>query len=101
MAGLLLSPVLLTCVSPCRVVVERFILCGDYSQGVARIQCTRCKKSLDRLDGWQTRGLAYPAQIIGFPITSFMTAGAYPAAVLEAVAERVKGWFPRFELRAG
>ena len=27
------------------------------------------KKSLDRLDGWQTRGLAYPAQFIGFPIT--------------------------------
>jgi hypothetical protein len=27
------------------------------------------KKSLDCLDGRQTRGLAYPAQIIGFPIT--------------------------------
>jgi len=27
------------------------------------------KNSLDRLDGRQTRGLAYPAQIIGFPIT--------------------------------
>jgi len=30
------------------------------------------KNSLDRLDGRQTRGLAYPAQIIGFPITSWI-----------------------------
>jgi pyruvate formate lyase activating enzyme len=32
---------------------------------------------------------------------SFMAAGNYPPAALEAVAERVRGWFGRFELRAG
>jgi pyruvate formate lyase activating enzyme len=32
---------------------------------------------------------------------SFMAAGAYPAAALEALAARIGSWFPRFELRAG
>jgi pyruvate formate lyase activating enzyme len=31
---------------------------------------------------------------------SFRSAGAYPAATLDAVAARVRGWFERFELRA-
>ncbi len=32
---------------------------------------------------------------------SFMSAGAYPAASLEAVAARARDWFGRFELREG
>lgn len=45
-------------------VVEKFILCGDYPQGVARIQCTNpnCKYELLR-GGRMTGGLASSATL--------------------------------------